>query len=106
MEIQFCSKRILSQTTGLSNSTFKKYRLSGVWLEGIHWQRLNSRSVLYNLPLILDWVANHKAPAVHQKAIENYLRSLPSNQKRFVRGNSDQKKIVSDIATKGVSNDC
>ncbi|WP_103123744.1 hypothetical protein [Nostoc cycadae] len=88
MDIQFCSKITLRQKIGLSNSTFKKYRNSGVWLEGIHWQRLNTRSVRYNLPLILDWVANRNAPEVHQIAIENYLRSLPSNQKKYSRNNS------------------
>jgi hypothetical protein len=86
MDKQFCTRRVLSQVTGLSNSTFKQYQLSGIWIEGIHWQRLNSRCVLYNLPLILDWVAHRYCPEVHQIAIENYLYSLPSNQRKQKRG--------------------
>lgn len=84
---QFCNKRTLSQATGLSSSTLKHYRLSGVWTEGIHWQRLNSRCILYNLPLILDWVASRNCPGIHQRAIENYLYALPSNQRKRKRGN-------------------
>jgi hypothetical protein len=79
MITQFCKKHRLSKETGLSSETFKKYRLSGKWVEGIHWQRINSRCVLYNLPLILDWVANQTDPKLHQQAIQNYLASLPSN---------------------------
>lgn len=80
MNPQFCTKHDLAKVTGLSSETFKKYRLSGIWSEGIHWQRLNSRCVLYNLSLILDWVANRNNPQSHQRAIESYLASLPSNQ--------------------------
>lgn len=85
MITQFCNKRSLAKATGLSSETFKKYRLSGKWLEGIHWQRINSRCVLYNLTLILDWIANSDDLKAHQKAIDNYLTSLPSNLPK-VRG--------------------
>lgn len=80
MTTQFCTKHQLSKVTGLSPETFKKYRLSGVWIEGIHWQRVNARCTLYHLPLILDWVANRSTPENHQRAIEAYLIALPSNQ--------------------------
>lgn len=83
MNTQFVSKHQLSKAIGLSPETFKKYRLSdALWIEGIHWQRVNSRCVLYNLPLILDWVANRGCPASHQKAIDAYLASLPCNQSK------------------------
>ncbi len=88
METKFCSKRAIREKTGLSDSTLKKYRLSGDWIEGIHWQRLNSRCVRYNAPLILDWIANRCSPQVHLKAIENYVRSLPSHQQNNGRGRS------------------
>jgi len=80
MDVQFCNKKRLSDLTGLSPETFKKYRLSGKWTEGIHWQRINSRCVVYNLPLILDWLANRSSPKAHQQAIAHYLTALPSNQ--------------------------
>ncbi|MBW4520678.1 MAG: excisionase family protein [Scytolyngbya sp. HA4215-MV1] len=80
MNPQFVSKNSLSDTIGLSPETFKKYRLSGIWIKGIHWQSVNSRCVLYNLPLILDWLANRNSPQAHQRTIEAYLKALPSNQ--------------------------
>jgi hypothetical protein len=76
----FIRASLLSYETGLSRTTLKRYRLQGVWQEGIHWQRLNSRSVLYNKPLVMDWIANRTNPQAHQRAIENYLSSLLSNQ--------------------------
>lgn len=76
----FVKPERLVQETGLSTSTFKRYRLTGTWIEGIHWQRVNSRLVVYNLALILDWIANRSNPQAHEWAVENYLRSLPSNQ--------------------------
>jgi hypothetical protein len=76
----FVKPEKLVEATGLSVSTFKRYRLTGIWIEGIHWYRINSRLVLYNLPLISDWVANRMSPRAHERAVENYLRSLPSNQ--------------------------
>lgn len=76
----FVNKRQLSEQIGLSPETFKRYRLQGIWQEGIHWQKVNCRVTLYNLSLILDWIANRDNPQAHQRAIENYLYSLPSHQ--------------------------
>ncbi|ABA22845.1 excisionase family protein [Anabaena sp. FACHB-709] len=76
----FVSKRQLSEQIGLSSETFKRYRLKGIWEEGIHWQKINSRTTLYNITLILDWIANRDNPQAHQRAIDIYLQSLPSNQ--------------------------
>jgi hypothetical protein len=82
MSTTFVNKHVLSEAIGLSHHTFKKYRLSNTWVEGIHWQRVNSKCVLYNLTLIQDWLANRSQPDVHNRAIESYLRSLPSNQRK------------------------
>lgn len=80
MNIQFCNKNRLAETTGLSPETFKKYRLSGTWIEGIHWQRINTRCVLYNQLLIIDWIANRNDPKAHLRTIDAYQAALPSNQ--------------------------
>jgi hypothetical protein len=77
---QFCPRLEATQITGLSHHQLKKLRLSGRLTEGIHWVYLNSRSVLYNVPLITDWVASRKNPEHHKIAIKNYLASLPSSQ--------------------------
>lgn len=78
----FVSKRQATECLNLSGSTLKKYRLNGEWIEGIHWVRLNSRCVRYNLELIQDWLHNRENPTVHMRAILAYQQQLLSNQKR------------------------
>ncbi|MCU0570102.1 MAG: hypothetical protein MUF49_26460 [Oculatellaceae cyanobacterium Prado106] len=77
---RFVKKRELSRQTGLSGETLKKYRDLGFLRENIHWIRINSKLVLYNLPLILDWLQNIHDPDSHWRAVEAYLTELPSNQ--------------------------
>lgn len=49
-------------------------------IEGVHWFRPGTRSILYNISLIEDWLANLQDPKAHEKAIEAYRASLPSNK--------------------------
>ena len=78
--VTFVGKREAERLTGLSYETLKKYRLSGLLLEGIHWIKLNSRVVRYNALLLLDWIQNRNDPQAHQRAIDAYQASLISNQ--------------------------
>jgi tRNA(His) 5'-end guanylyltransferase len=78
----FVSKRTVTEYLNLSNSTLKKYRLNGEWIEGIHWVRLNSRCIRYNLELIKDWLHNRENPKAHMRAISTYEKTLLSNQKQ------------------------
>jgi hypothetical protein len=80
-QFEFVTKYEISQLTGLAPATLKRYRLSGCLTEGIHWVKLNARVVRYNKPLMRDWVQNQGYPHLHQKAIENYLATLPSHEK-------------------------
>ncbi len=80
MNFCFGDKRRLKEETGIGESTAKRRRLSGEWVEGVHWTRMGERKVLFNLPLIKDWLINRNHPDMHQRAIELYLTSLPSNQ--------------------------
>ncbi|WP_204136982.1 hypothetical protein [Halomicronema sp. CCY15110] len=80
---QFGTKHQAAELIGLSPETLKKYRLKDkILIEDIHWVKLNRRTIRYNLPLLADWLANRNDPQAHQKAIEQYQRSLLSNQKR------------------------
>jgi CHAD domain-containing protein len=81
----FISKRQASECLNLSSTTLKKYRLNGEWIEGLHWVRINSRCVRYNLELIKDWLHNRADPTAHLRAIEAYQRDLLSNQKNTAR---------------------
>ncbi|NJN75632.1 MAG: hypothetical protein HC796_04690 [Synechococcaceae cyanobacterium RL_1_2] len=76
----FSNKQEIIQKIGLSASTLKRLRLSGQWIENIHWVRVGSRKIVYNHDLVMDWLVNQHDPNSHQKAIENYLTSLPSNK--------------------------
>jgi tRNA(His) 5'-end guanylyltransferase len=86
----FASKQEASQYLKLSGTTLKRYRLQGLLIEGIHWVRINSRCIRYNLDLIQDWLHNRHDPIAHQRAIESYQTSLLSNQKKN-RGKSPNK---------------
>lgn len=80
--VLFVNKRQASQQLNLSGETLKRYRLQGDWIEGIHWVRLNSRCVRYNLDLIQDWFHNRQNPNAHMRAIEMYQATLLSNQRK------------------------
>ena len=64
---------------GLSPHTLRRYRERGEWIEGIHYSKIAQNHVVYNEPMILDWVANRNNPAAHQRAIEKYLAQLSAN---------------------------
>ena len=71
---------------GLSINTLKVWRngsseFKARLIEGVHWVRSGERSVLYNIPLLEDWLTNRKSnPEAHQRAIDAHRQSLPSNQ--------------------------
>ena len=78
---RFVKKREICRLTGLSGDTLKKYRRAGLLSENIHWIRLNPKVVLYNAPLVMDWLQNIQDPTTHLKAIEAYHASLASSTK-------------------------
>jgi hypothetical protein len=81
-ECRFAKKQEICRLTGLSGDTLKEYRLSGTLSENIHWVRVNSKLVLYNVPLMLDWLQNISDPTAHRQTIEAYINSRLFNQKK------------------------
>ena len=77
----FVDKHSAAKITGLSAKTLKRARLSGNLIEGIHFVKLNSRTVRYNDQLLQDWMQNRHDGLAHQRAIEIYQASLLSNKK-------------------------
>ncbi|MGD1908306.1 MAG: hypothetical protein ACFB0C_20275 [Leptolyngbyaceae cyanobacterium] len=83
------SKRNLLSEVEISASTLKKWRLGGVkdngeillpkLIEDIHWSRVGSQKILYNIDLIKDFLHNQRNPEAHNRAIDLYLKSLPSS---------------------------
>ena len=84
MSVQiWVDKRKAEEVTGFSWRTLRNWRLQGNLTEGIHYKRINKRNdVYYNHELLNVYIANIGDSNAHQVAIDNYLRSLPSNQKR------------------------
>jgi len=77
----FVDKHSAAKITGLSAETLKRARLSGNLIEGIHFVKLNCRTVRYNDQLLQDWMQNRHDVLAHQRAIEIYQASLLSNKK-------------------------
>ncbi|MEG3437800.1 hypothetical protein V0288_11785 [Pannus brasiliensis CCIBt3594] len=80
MVTRFVGKGEASRCLNLSDTTLKRYRLQGLLVEGIHWVRLNSRCIRYNLDLLQDWIQNRHDPKAHQKAIDIYQANLLANR--------------------------
>ncbi len=77
--MRWLNKSQAAALIGLSPHTLRRYRERGEWVAGIHYSKLAQNHVVYNEPLILDWVANRGNPAAHQRAIEQYLTQLSAN---------------------------
>jgi hypothetical protein len=77
--VLFVKRQEISRLTGLSGGTLKKYRLSGMLSEDVHWIRVNSKLILYNVPLVMDWIQNIHYPKLHQQTIEAYQAMLKAS---------------------------
>jgi len=84
------TKHRIREELAISESTLKHWRLGRgggkpLLIEGIHWVRFGTRDTRYNLALIHDFMVNRTAPELHDHAIEHYLGTLPSSQRKRVR---------------------
>lgn len=82
-------KYTAAKIIGLSVHTLKKLRSETArsenrLVEGIHYIRYGGYCIRYNSELLRDFAATRFDPEAHQRAIELYLASLPSNQPRRV----------------------
>ncbi len=76
----FVEAGVIKNKLGLSSKTLQILRRERAILQGIHYTTVNGRLLLYNLPLMLDWLANRHDPDAHLRAIENFQASLLSNK--------------------------
>jgi tRNA(His) 5'-end guanylyltransferase len=74
MQFTLCGKRQLTKLTGFSNSTFKRFRRSGQWIEGIHYHEYNSRCIRYVPELCRDYFENQQIPEAHQRLVDKYTK--------------------------------
>ena len=92
-QIIWCDKHQAAEVIGLSVSSIKKLRLTGEFVEDIHYVKYSKYCIRYNAELLRDWVTNRNTNR-HAIAIENYLNSLPSNNQPKVRGRNSERKTA------------
>jgi hypothetical protein len=76
---KFVGPREAASLIGYSYHSLKKLRRNNLQ-NGIHFVVLGPRKIVYNAGLLIDWIANFNDPELHEIAVQNYLRSLPSSQ--------------------------
>ena len=77
----FAATRIAMEATGLSFDKLRQLRQDGTFAERIYWVRVpKSTHILWNVPMVIDWLVNGSESPAHQRAIENFIASLPSSQ--------------------------
>lgn len=84
------TKHQVREHLNISAETLKNWRLGRgntppLLIEGVHWIRIGTRDTRYNLALLHDFMVNRTAPELHEHAIEHYLGTLPSSQRKRVR---------------------
>ncbi|ESA38105.1 hypothetical protein N836_34065 [Leptolyngbya sp. Heron Island J] len=72
-------KELAAKVLGVSVRQVERYHKE--WILNVHYS-YQGRKPTYNLALLRDWKANKENPTAHQRAIQIWQRSLPSNQKK------------------------
>lgn len=81
MDYRFINKHQAADLLGVSVETLKSWRKKGLLRNGVHYSG-NDKFVRYNQQLLLDWLINRsRDPEAHERAVDNFLASLASNQK-------------------------
>lgn len=76
----FADPSVIQEKLGLSAHTLNTLRKDGSFIQGIHYVEVNSRLILYNLPILIDWLVNRHDPNAHFAAIQQFQSVLLSNQ--------------------------
>lgn len=79
--MKLLSAQKLAFTIGVHKATIARWRKAGRLEQGVHYFKLNPTTILYNVALVEDWIVNQHQPHLHEQAIENFLASLPSNDR-------------------------
>jgi hypothetical protein len=75
----FIPSGAMCQQLGVSTDTLKDWRVAGILKFGLYYTHLpNTSRILWNRDLVRDWLVHGDSPT-HQRAIEKYLKSLPSH---------------------------
>jgi nitric oxide reductase activation protein len=78
LETQFIDKHEACRLLRVTERSLARYR-DLYWYQGIHYVK-PVQKILYNKTLLVDWMINRHDWMAHQRAIEIFQASLPSNQ--------------------------
>lgn len=74
MITNFINKHKAAQILDCHPGSLYRYRKSDDWFEGVHFIEVNSRKILYNKPLIEDWLLNRDNPHRHLLTVEKFVK--------------------------------
>lgn len=75
----FVEASVIQEKLGLSNKTLQALRRERAIIQGIHYSEINAHLIVYNLPLMIDWVANRNDPDAHLLATDRDFCSARSD---------------------------
>jgi hypothetical protein len=66
-----------------SSAWLRKWKALGKFKEGIHYSKTGKTApILWRVDLVMDRIVNWNDDLTHQRAIDNFVASLPSNQRK------------------------
>ena len=81
----FAQITVAAHLCGVSADTIEEWIKIGKLVERVHFIRTSDRMRLFNVELLRDRIANWDDNVAHQKGIQVYIASLPSNQSAIKR---------------------
>jgi predicted DNA-binding transcriptional regulator AlpA len=74
MTTDLIKKQEAAQLTGLSEHTLKSLRLKEELIEGMHWIRVNAKSIRYRRSALQHWIEHRHDPTTHLRFLETLAR--------------------------------
>jgi hypothetical protein len=73
-----------SELTGLSPRTLQELRSSRnkQHFQGVHYQKVGHRTVIYYLDMLMDWRDTRHCPHVHDQRVAQQLKVIEKQQSR------------------------
>jgi hypothetical protein len=75
LKVQFVPRKVVTEHTQLSLSTLLRLRKKE-WEKGVHFTKVSSCTVRYNLPMILNWMALRHDPEAHARVVAEFKANL------------------------------
>ncbi len=73
---EFLKAKPLAQTLGVGVSTLKQWRKDDRLIEGVRFVRYSYNLLLYNVAMMINYIATRSDPQLHERQIQDYLKQL------------------------------